>query len=144
MKKPNPFIVFFLVFIIGFWSITLYHSYNSFENLVLDRIDATEITSIEILKSSNEEEVKVDDPKEIEKIIHEFSDVKLRRSNAADKPTETYWISIFVNKGLRFGMSLTDTNFLYINDLASKSKYHSGGFKITSKFDGESITSLFK
>ncbi|MOA47426.1 hypothetical protein D3C78_1700610 [compost metagenome] len=86
----------------------------------------------------------MDDPKEIEKIIHEFSDVKLRRSNASDKPTETYWISIFVNKGLRFGMNLTDTNFLYITDLASKNKYSSGNFKITSEFDGGSITSLFK
>ncbi|OMD40483.1 DUF5301 domain-containing protein [Paenibacillus odorifer] len=144
MKKTNPYIVFLVVFIIGFWSITLYHSYNSFKNIILDRIDTAEITSIEILKSSNDEQVEVEDPKEIEKIIHEFSDVKLRRSNAADKPTETYWISIRVNKALRFGMNLTDTNFLHIIDLASNNKYHSGGFKITSKFDGQSITSLFK
>ncbi|MNO42921.1 hypothetical protein D3C76_331230 [compost metagenome] len=111
---------------------------------MLDPINATEITSIEVLKSSYEDKVIVNDPKEIEKIIHEFSDVKLRRSNASDNPTEIYWISIFVNKGLRFGMSLTDTNFLYITDLASKNKYSSGNFKITSEFDGESITSLFK
>lgn len=82
--------MFLVVFIIGFWSITLYHSYNSFKNIILDRIDTAEITSIEILKSSNDEQVEVEDPKEIEKIIHEFSDVKLRRSNTADKPTETY------------------------------------------------------
>lgn len=144
MKKTNPYIVFLVVFIIGFWSITLYHSYNSFKNIILDRIDTTEITSIEILKFSNEEKIIVDDPKEIQKIIHEFSNVKLKRSSASHKTMETYWISIRVNKALRFGMTLTDTNFLHIIDLASKNKYHSGGFKITSKFDGESITSLFK
>lgn len=143
MKKPNPYFVFLAVFIIGYWSITLYHSYNSFENIILDRINTTEITSIQILKSSNEEEIKIDDPAEIEKIIHEFADVKLRRTNASDKPAETYWISIFVNKGLRFGMSLTDTNYLHITDLDSKSKYHSGGFKITSKFDSEFIAKMF-
>ncbi|CAH1056264.1 hypothetical protein PAECIP111894_02417 [Paenibacillus pseudetheri] len=144
MKKRYVIILIPLVIITILWSVTLYHSYNSFGNLVMDKIDATEITSIEILKSSNDEQIKVDDPKVIEKIIHEFSDVKLRRSNASEKPTETYWISLFVNKGLRFGLNLTDTNFLYITDLASKNKYHSGNFKITSKFDGESITSLFK
>ncbi|MFD5019755.1 hypothetical protein ACFWMP_12705 [Paenibacillus sp. NPDC058367] len=144
MKKTNPYIVFIVVFIIGFWSITLYHSYNSFKNIILDRIDTTEITSIEILKFTNEEKIIVDDPKEIQKIIHEFSNVKLKRSSASHKTTETYWISIRVNKALRFGMTLTDTNFLHIIDLASKNKYHSGGFKITSKYDGESITSLFK
>ncbi|KTD87668.1 hypothetical protein UQ64_12775 [Paenibacillus etheri] len=144
MKTRYVIILIPLVIITILWSVTLYHSYNSFGNLVMDKIDATEITSIEILKSSNDKQIKVDDPKEIEKIIHEFSDVKLRRSNASDKPTETYWISIFVNKGLRFGMNLTDTNFLYITDLASKNKYSSGNFKITSEFDGESITSLFK
>lgn len=144
MKKTNPYIVFLVVFIIGFCSITLYHSYNSFKNIILDRIDTTEITSIEILKFSNEEKIIVDDPKEIQKIIHEFSNVKLKRSSASHKTMETYWISIRVNKALRFGMTLTDTNFLHIIDLASKNKYHSGNFKITSKFDGESITSLFK
>lgn len=144
MKKTNPYIVFLVVFIIGFWSITLYHSYNSFKNIILDRIDTTEITSIEILKFSNEEKIIVDDPKEIQKIIHEFSNVKLKRSSASHKTMETYWISIRVNKALRFGMTLTDTNFLHIIDLASKNKYHSGNFKITSEFDGESITSLFK
>ena len=144
MKKTNPYIVFLVVFIIGFWSITLYHSYNSFKNIILDRIDTTEITSIEILKFSNEEKIIVDDPKEIQKIIHEFSNVKLKRSSASHKTMEIYWISIFVNKSMRFGMSLTDTKFLYITDLASNSKYHSGNFKITSEFDGESITSLFK
>jgi hypothetical protein len=111
---------------------------------VLDRIHVSEITSIEILKSSNYEQVKVEDPKEIEKIIHEFSDVKLRRSNDADKSTETYLIRIIVNRSMWYGMSLTDTNFLYFTDSASKSKYRSGNFKITSDFDGESITSLFK
>lgn len=144
MKKRYVIILIPLVIITILWSVTLYHSYNSFGNLVMDKIDRTEITSIEILKSSNDEQIKVDDPKVIEKIIHEFSDVKLRRSNASEKPTETYWISLFVNKGLRFGLNLTDTNFLYITDLASKNKYSSGNFKITSKFDGDSITSLFK
>ncbi|MBY3618765.1 DUF5301 domain-containing protein [Acinetobacter sp. CUI P1] len=144
MKKRYVLILIPLAIIIILWSVTLYHSYNSFNNLVLDQIDATEITSIEILKSSHEDKAVVNDPKEIEKIIHAFSDLKLRRSNASEKPTETYWISIRVNKALRFGMTLTDTNFLHIIDLASKNKYHSGNFKITSEFDGESITSLFK
>lgn len=144
MKKRYLFLLIPLVITIILWSVTLYHSYNSFNNLVLDQIDASEITSIDILKSSNDEHVKIVDPQEIEQIIHEFSDMKLRRSNASDIPTEIYWISIIVNKSMRFGMSITDTNFLYMTNLASKSKYSSGNFKITSEFDGEFIPSLFK
>ncbi|WHY17347.1 DUF5301 domain-containing protein [Paenibacillus sp. G2S3] len=144
MKKRYVLILIPLAIIIILWSVTLYHSYNSFNNLVLDQIDATEITSIDILKSSNDEHVKIIDPQEIEQIIHEFSDMKLRRSNASDKSTEIYWISIIVNKSMRFGMSITDTNFLYMTNLASESKYSSGNFKITSEFDREFIPSLFK
>lgn len=70
--------MFLIVINLLLYGVPLYHSYNSFQNLVLDRIDATQITSIRVLKSSNEQEIKVDDPKEIEKIIHEFSDVKLK------------------------------------------------------------------
>lgn len=68
----------------------------------------------------------------------------LRRSNASDHSTESYWISIFVDKSMRFGMRLTDTNFVYISDLYKKDKYSSGSFEITSDFDVEFITSLFK
>lgn len=144
MKKSKLFLLFLIVINLLLYGVPLYHSYNSFQNLVLDRIDATQITSIRVLKSSNEQEIKVDDPKEIEKIIHEFSDVKLKRSDASERPAETYWIRIYVNKDHRFGMTLYGTDYLYFNDRSSNSKYHSGNFKITSKFDGESITSLFK
>lgn len=144
MKKRYVLSLIPLVILVIYWSVTLYHSYNSFENLVLDRIDEAEITSIEILKSLSEEEIIIDDKKEIETIIHEFADVKLRRSNAPDHSTESYWISIFVNKSLRFGMRLTDTNFVYISDLYEKDKYSSGSFKITSDFDVEFISNLFK
>jgi hypothetical protein len=111
---------------------------------VLDQIDETEITSIEIEKYSVDEKVVIEDPKEIEKIIYAFSDVKLRRSSALDKSTETYWISIIVNNSLRFGMNLTDTNFLYVTDLDKKDKYSSGNFRMTSDFDVNCIGSLFK
>lgn len=144
MKKSQLISLIPIAILVVYWSVTLYHSYNSFENLVLDRIDENEITSIEILKSLSEDEVIIDDKNEIKTIIHEFADVKLRRSDASDHSKESYWISIFVNKGMRFGMELTDENFIYINDLYKKDKYSSGSFKITSDFDGAFIASLFK
>ncbi|MEK3736928.1 hypothetical protein NYE47_07080 [Paenibacillus sp. FSL H7-0941] len=144
MKKRYIFLVLIFLLIEIPVIINLYHSYNSFENLVLDQIDETEITSIEIEKYSVDEKVVIEDPKEIEKIIYAFSDVKLRRSSALDKSTETYWISIIVNNSLRIGMNLTDTNFLYVTNLDKKDKYSSGNFRMTSDFDVNCIASLFK
>jgi hypothetical protein len=79
MKKRYVFLVLIFLLIEIPVIINLYHSYNSFENLVLDQIDETEITSIEIEKSLVDEKVVIEDPKEIEKIIYAFSDVKLRK-----------------------------------------------------------------
>lgn len=144
MKKRYVLSLISLVIPIVYWSVILYHSFNSFENMVLDQINEAEITSIEIQRSLSEEQVIIDDKKEIETIIHKFADVKLRRSDASDHSKESYWISIFVNKGMRFGMRLTDENFIYINDLYKKDKYSSGSFIITSDFDGAFIANLFK
>lgn len=144
MKKRYVLSLISLVIPIVYWSVILYHSFNSFENMVLDQINEAEITSIEIQRSLSEEQVIIEDKKEIETIIHKFADVKLRRSDGFERLEHSYWISIFVNKGMRFGMELTDENFIYINDLYKKDKYSSGSFKITSDFDGAFIANLFK
>jgi hypothetical protein len=144
MNKRKGFIVIFFVVVVVVWSVNLYHSHNSFKNLVLDEINASEITSIDILKSSNNENVVVKDKREIGKIIDGFADMKLRRSSADGNYKESYWISIYVSNGLKFGMRLTDDKIISITNLHKKNKYSSGNFKITSVFDVSSIAGLFK
>lgn len=144
MKKGYLFSLIPVVILVVYWSVTLYHSFNSFENMVLDQISEAEITSIEIEQSLSEEQVIIEDKKEIETIIHKFADVKLRRSDGLERLEQSYRINIFVNKGMRFGIELTDKNFIYIYDFYKKDKYSSGSFKITSDFDGAFIASLFK
>lgn len=144
MKKRYVLSLISLVIPIVYWSVILYHSFNSFENMVLDQISEAEITSIEIEKSLSEEKVIIEDKKEIETIIQKFADVKLRRTEGLERFKESYSISIFVNKGMRFGIMLTDTNSVYIYDYHKKDKYSSGSFKITSDFDGAFIANLFK
>ncbi|MGN7763179.1 hypothetical protein [Paenibacillus sp. 22594] len=149
-KKPTLTQIFLTVFLLGiavFWVGTILQSFTSFESRVSSRIDLQDISSIEVIRSlpetTDEVTVTVTDPAEIASIMNAFADVKLLSSSASHDFTRNYWISIFVDGHPRFGITLDDQKYIYINDTERKDKYSSGSFKIINHYDIQSIDRLF-
>jgi hypothetical protein len=120
---------------------------TSFKELVLDRVNVADVTSIEIVEtkesSTQEEEIVVTDRDEIENIMNGFAQVKLRESDSGGSFGEAYWIHIKVDGYPRFGLHLNDQNYIYIHDLQRNDKYN-GSYRITNEFNSEFINHLFK
>ncbi|WP_136607779.1 hypothetical protein [Paenibacillus dokdonensis] len=147
MRKSNMYIIapVIIIVIVGLVIYNFYSKNTTFKDVVLDKINTDQISSLEILKSSNDEKKTITDKSEINKIINSLSVIKLSEGSYSIDSTESYYITIKTNNLRRFGMTLYDKNYLRIFDYDPKIPKNSiKSYKISNEFDPATIRSLFR
>lgn len=164
MNKKFLYIFFSVVLVVAVSGIlfNIYQSFTSFRTLVLNPIekDSRKITSIEVIKTKMSEGIKLNENKEIEnrvevtdkatvdKIINDFSKVKLMRTDDVPykKDRTEYWMTIYADDIATYSIAITDHYILYIsghNMYSSIHKKYSWEYKM-SHYDPSVIQNLFK
>ncbi|WP_339206536.1 DUF5301 domain-containing protein [Bacillus sp. FSL W8-1143] len=89
----------------------------SFDDVV--SIDRNKVTSIQI-EHDNERAV-LKKKEDIQKLLKELSDVKLKKMNEAKKASkESYWIRVYENEKETYGLTFYDQSFLETYDFSKK------------------------
>lgn len=149
MKKRNYIVAgIVIIIIVGLGIFYMSTKSTTFKEAVLDQFDVKEVSSIEIIKSGeNEKVVTVTDSSEIEKILNTFSQTKLRESSLSNiNYADSYWMTIKTNnKNRKFGITLYDKDYINIYEYsAAIQKNTTKSYKITNDFDPIVIRDLFK
>lgn len=98
----------------------------SFDDVV--SIDQNKVTSIQI--EHDNERVKVEKKADIQKLLKEFSGMKLKKTNETKKTSkESYWIRVYENKKETYGLTFYDQAFLTTYDF-SKTKDQTSEYQI--------------
>ncbi|PRS79917.1 MULTISPECIES: hypothetical protein [unclassified Bacillus (in: firmicutes)] len=83
-------------------------------------LDKNKVTSIQI--EHDNEQVVVDKKEDIQKLLNEFSGMKLKKANGAKKETkESYWIRVLEEGNVTYGFVFYDQAYLETYD-GSKTK----------------------
>lgn len=91
-------------------------------------IDQNKVTSIQI--EHDNERVKVEKKEDIQKLLKEFSGMKLKKTNEVKKASkESYWIRVYENEKEIYGFVFYDQSFLEIYDF-SKTKDQTSEYQI--------------
>lgn len=98
----------------------------SFDNVA--SIDQNKVTSIQI--EHDNERVKVEKKADIQKLLKEFSGMKLKKTNETKKTSkESYWIRVYENEKETYGLTFYDQTFLETYDF-SKTKDQTSEYQI--------------
>lgn len=98
----------------------------SFEDVA--SIDQNKVTSIQI--EHDNERVKVEKKEDIQKLLKEFSGMKLKKTNETKKTSkESYWIRVYENEKETYGLTFYDQTFLETYDF-SKTKDQTSEYQI--------------
>lgn len=91
-------------------------------------IDQNKVTSIQI--EHDNERVMVEKKEDIQKLLKEFSGMKLKKTNEVKKASkETYWIRMYESEKEVYGLVFYDQSFLEIYDF-SKTKDQTSEYQI--------------
>lgn len=91
-------------------------------------IDQNKVTSIQI--EHDNERVKVEKKEDIQKLLKEFSGMKLKKTNETKKTSkESYWIRVYENEKETYGLTFYDQTFLETYDF-SKTKDQTSEYQI--------------
>lgn len=125
MKKWIIGLVVIILLGIGLYFIINAKTY-SFDDVA--SIDQNKVTSIQI--EHDNERVKVEKKEDIQKLLKEFSGVKLKKTNEVKKASkESYWIRVYENEKEIYGFVFYDQSFLEIYDF-SKTKDQTSEYQI--------------
>ncbi|MCP1527688.1 DUF5301 domain-containing protein [Bacillus pumilus] len=107
-----------VVILIGMGIYFMIHAKTySFDDVV--SIDRNKVTSIQI-EHDNERAV-LKKKEDIQKLLKELSDVKLKKMNEAKKASkESYWIRVYENEQKTYGLTFYDQSFLETYDFSKK------------------------
>lgn len=91
-------------------------------------IDQNKVTSIQI--EHDNERVMVEKKEDIQKLLKEFSGMKLKKTNETKKTSkESYWIRVYENEKETYGLTFYDQTFLETYDF-SKTKDQTSEYQI--------------
>lgn len=125
MKKWIIGLVVIILLGIGLYFIINAKTY-SFDDVA--SIDHNKVTSIQI--EHDNERVKVEKKEDIQKLLKEFSGMKLKKTNEVKKASkESYWIRVYENEKEIYGFVFYDQSFLEIYDF-SKTKDQTSEYQI--------------
>ncbi|MGE6526963.1 DUF5301 domain-containing protein [Bacillus safensis] len=125
MKKWIIGLVVIILIGIGLYFIINAKTY-SFDDVA--SIDQNKVTSIQI--EHDNERVMVEKKEDIQKLLKEFSGVKLKKTNEVKKASkESYWIRVYENEKEIYGFVFYDQSFLEIYDF-SKTKDQTSEYQI--------------
>ncbi|MCY7494576.1 DUF5301 domain-containing protein [Bacillus safensis] len=125
MKKWMIGLVVIILLGIGIYFLINAKTY-SFDDVA--SIDQNKVTSIQI--EHDNERVKVEKKEDIQKLLKEFSGMKLKKTNETKKTSkESYWIRVYENEKETYGLTFYDQTFLETYDF-SKSKDQTSEYQI--------------
>ncbi|MBW4849046.1 DUF5301 domain-containing protein [Bacillus safensis] len=125
MKKWIIGLVVIILLGIGLYFIINAKTY-SFDDVA--SIDQNKVTSIQI--EHDNERVMVEKKEDIQKLLKEFSGMKLKKTNEVKKASkESYWIRVYENEKEIYGFVFYDQSFLEIYDF-SKTKDQTSEYQI--------------
>jgi len=93
------------------------------------KIDQSKVTSIQI--EHDNKQVVLDKKEDIQKLLKEFSGIKLKKMNGETKKAskESYWIRVYENEKETYGLTFYDQTFLETYDF-SKTKDQTSEYQI--------------
>ncbi|QRY36267.1 MULTISPECIES: DUF5301 domain-containing protein [Bacillus] len=125
MKKWMIGLVVIILLGIGIYFIINAKTY-SFDEVA--SIDQNKVTSIQI--EHDNERVMVEKKEDIQKLLKEFSGMKLKKTNETKKTSkESYWIRVYENEKETYGLTFYDQTFLETYDF-SKTKDQTSEYQI--------------
>ncbi|MFE5473325.1 hypothetical protein [Bacillus safensis] len=125
MKKWIIGLVVIILLGIGLYFLINAKTY-SFDDVA--SIDQNKVTSIQI--EHDNERVMVEKKADIQKLLKEFSGMKLKKTNEVKKASkESYWIRVYENEKEIYGFVFYDQSFLEIYDF-SKTKDQTSEYQI--------------
>ncbi|OYN67806.1 DUF5301 domain-containing protein [Bacillus safensis] len=125
MKKWMIGLVVIILLGIGIYFIINAKTY-SFDEVA--SIDQNKVTSIQI--EHDNERVMVEKKEDIQKLLKEFSGMKLKKTNETKKTSkESYWIRVYENEKETYGLTFYDQTFLETYDF-SKTKDQTSKYQI--------------
>ncbi|WJE39492.1 DUF5301 domain-containing protein [Bacillus safensis] len=125
MKKWMIGLVVIILLGIGIYFLINAKTY-SFDDVA--SIDQNKVTSIQI--EHDNERVMVEKKEDIQKLLKEFSGMKLKKTNETKKTSkESYWIRVYENERETYGLTFYDQTFLETYDF-SKTKDQTREYQI--------------
>ncbi|KPN12776.1 hypothetical protein AKG37_14225 [Bacillus australimaris] len=126
MKKWIIGLVVIILLGIGLYFMINAKTY-SFDDVA--KIDQSKVTSIQI--EHDNKQVVLDKKEDIQKLLKEFSGMKLKKMNGETKKAskESYWIRVYENEKETYGLTFYDQTFLETYDF-SKTKDQTSEYQI--------------
>ncbi|GLF92140.1 hypothetical protein Saga11_33990 [Bacillus safensis] len=126
MKKWMIGLVVIILLGIGLYFMISAKTY-SFDKVA--KIDQSKVTSIQI--EHDNKQVVLDKKEDIQKLLKEFSGMKLKKMNGETKKAskESYWIRVYENEKETYGLTFYDQTFLKAYDF-SKTKDQTSEYQI--------------
>lgn len=149
MKKQTKYLIGIGALIIILVAVVFVYNAQkttSFKEVVTDKINVNEVSTIYITQRSSgvevtQDEIKIEDREEINKIIAEFDKLDLKNANDGKIKFDpyTYNIQIYVNKEARFGIDIYNKmNISLFDGKATKNRlreYSTNNAEIISKLE---------
>ncbi len=137
MKRIVGITITSIIVIIGAFYLLKSKSSTTFNEFV----HTAEITSIDIIRSSDDKEVVIENGNDIKELLKHFSEAELMEDEMGSIDfNESYWITLRSNNVRKLGMTVYDDKYLLIFDY---NKNNSTGYQIISVFDSSNIEQYF-
>ncbi|MGD6842482.1 DUF5301 domain-containing protein [Bacillus infantis] len=107
--------------------------------------DMSEITSIEIIKSSTDKEVVLENKNDVKSLIQSWSEMKLKADKMGSLNfEESYWITLKANDARKYGLTIYDDQYLLVYDFSKRNeKGSSRSYHLMNGFDLGDIEQYF-
>lgn len=121
---------------------------TSFKELVLDQLkESGAIRELDIVRNQNrpnEQQMKMTDQAEIDRIVNGFSELKLRKNSVRDHSGDEFEIRLSTEYGPTFTIVVYSPDHILIYNHSSKHKRYGKEYKIVSDFASGVFESLFR
>jgi hypothetical protein len=98
--------------------------------------DMSEITSIEIIKTSTDMEVVLEKENDVKTLIQSWSGMELKSDKMGSLDfEESYWITLKASDARKYGLTVYDDKYLLIYDHSKRAKKDSRSYQVISGFD---------
>ncbi|MGD6855952.1 DUF5301 domain-containing protein [Bacillus infantis] len=106
--------------------------------------DMSEITAIEIIKSSTDKEVVLE-KNDVKKLVQSWSDMELKADGMGSLDfEESYWITLRAKDTRKYGLTVYDDKYLLVYDFSKRTKKDSSrSYQIISGADLDDIEQYF-
>lgn len=143
--------VFLAICVLLLLSATVYsasQNRTSFKELVLDQLkESGAIRELDIVRNRNrpnEQQLKVTEQAEIDRIVNSFSDLKLRKNSVRDHSGDEYEIRLITENGPTFTLVVYSPDHILIYNHSSNHKRYGKEYKIVSDFAPGNLDTLFR